>query len=86
MKDKARRGIVGVEDNNIPKGGHILHGQYNTRHAVSAIPNEICGKIRRQPSQSKVQQKPEEEIKLIRDMRWRNPTLGLILPEAAGVY
>ena len=58
MKDKARRGIVGVEGDNIPKGGQILHGPYNTRHAVSAIPDEVCGEIRGEPSQPKVQQEP----------------------------
>ena len=42
-----------------PKGAHIPHEQeYNTRHGISAIPNEVCGEIRRQPRQPEVQQEP----------------------------
>ena len=42
-----------------PKGDHIPHEQeYNTRHGISAIPNEVCGEIRRQPRQPEVQQEP----------------------------
>ena len=51
--------IVEVADNNKTKGDHILHEQkYNTRHGVSAIPDEVRGEIRRQPGQPKVQQEP----------------------------
>ena len=42
MKDKASSVIVGVADNNLTRGGHILHEQeYNTGHGVSAIPDEV---------------------------------------------
>ena len=42
MKDKASSVIVGVADHNLTRGGHILHEQeYNTRHGVSAILNDI---------------------------------------------
>ena len=110
MKDRASRGKVELLLTNLLKGGHILHDQYNTRHAVPAIPDEIRGEIRREPSKSKVQQKPviylllagplgwqcgvpglrsrrphshhnqhtEAELKLIRDMRRKNPTLGMV--------
>ena len=37
MKDKASSVIVGVADNNLTRGGHILHEQeYNTGHGISA--------------------------------------------------
>ena len=50
MKDKASSVKVGVADNNLTRGGHILHEQeYNTRHGIPAIPDEVCGEIRRQP-------------------------------------
>ena len=83
--------------------------KYNTGHGVSAIPNEICGEIWRQPGQPKYNksrsyiyfwkarwdgsveslacqsrrphshpnQHTEAELKLIRDMRRRNPALGM---------
>ena len=103
--------IVKLPHQTSPKGDHIPHEQeYNTRHGISAIPNEICGEIRCQPRQPEVQQKPvvyllletalgwkcgvpacqskrphshpnqhtEAELKLIRDMRRRNPKLGMI--------
>ena len=42
-----------------PKGDHIPHEkEYNTRHGISAIPNEVRGEIRRQPRQSEIQQEP----------------------------
>ena len=58
MKDRALSVKVELSHNNLTKGGHILHDQYNTRHAVPAIPDEIRGEIRREPSKSKIQQKP----------------------------
>lgn len=57
MKDTASSDKVELLDNNLTKGGHILHEQeYNTGHGVSAILNEIHGEIRRQPCQPEVQQ------------------------------
>ena len=59
MKDRASSVIVEVADNNVTRGGHILHEQdYNTGHGVSAISNEICREVRRQPCQPEVQQEP----------------------------
>ena len=41
MKNKASSVKVGVADNNLTRGGHILHEQkYNTGHGISAIPNK----------------------------------------------
>lgn len=57
MKDRASRVKVELPHANSPKGGHILHDQYNTRYEVSAIPNEVCREIRCQPCKPKVQQK-----------------------------
>ena len=55
MKDTASSVKVGVADNNLTRGDHILHEQeYNTGHGVSAIPNEVRGEIRRQPGQPEV--------------------------------
>ena len=46
MKDRASSVKVGAVDNNLTRGGHILHEQeYNTGHGVSAIPNEVRRKI-----------------------------------------
>ena len=55
MKDKASSVKVGVADNNLTRGGHILHEQeYNTGHGISAIPDEVRGEIRRQPGKPEV--------------------------------
>ena len=111
MKDEASSDIVGVADNSLTRGGHILHEQeYNTGNGIPAIHDEVCGEIRRQPCQPEVQQEPvvhlllesalgwkrgipglpvpaphshpnqhtEAELKLIRDMRRRNPRLGMV--------
>ena len=112
MKDKASSVKVELPHNNLMRGGHILHEQeYNTRHGVSAIPDEVRRKIRREPCQPEIQQEPvvhlllegplgrdawqslacqsrrphshpnqhtEAELKLIRDMRRRNPNLGMV--------
>ena len=111
MKDKASSVIVGVADNNLTRGGHILHEQeYNTGHGISAIPDEVCGEYgvsrasrkynksrsyiycwkarwdgtaeslacqSRRPH-SHPSQHTEAELKLIRDMRRRNPSLGMV--------
>ena len=59
QKDGAKSVKVELSHLTQPRGGHILHEkEYNTGHGVQAIPNEICGKIRRQPSQPEVQQEP----------------------------
>lgn len=83
MKDKAQRGKIELSHTNLPKGGHILHGQYNTRHAVSAIPHEVCGEIRRQPSQPEVQQKPILYLLLESTLGWNGRLLGLPIPAAS---
>ena len=37
------------------RGGHIFHEQkYNTRHGISAIPDEVCGEIRCEQGQPEV--------------------------------
>ena len=111
MKDKASSVKVGVADNNLTRGGHILHEQeYNTGHGVSAIPDEVREKYgvsrasrkynksrsyiyfwkkrwdgraeslvcqSRRPH-SHPNQHTEAELKLIRDMRRRNPKLGMV--------
>ena len=57
MKDRASSVKVEVADNNSTREGHILHEQeYNTGHGISAITNEICGEIQRQPNRLEVQQ------------------------------
>ena len=59
MKDTASSVKVGVADNNLTRGGHILHEQeYNTGHGLQTIPNEVRRKVRRQPRQPEIQQKP----------------------------
>ena len=108
MKDMVSWVIVKLPHQTSPKGDHIPHEQeYNTRHGLSAIPNEVRREIWRQPRQPEVQQEPvvhllleaalgaslacqsrrphshpnqhtEAELKLIRDMRRRNPTLGMV--------
>ena len=51
--------IVKLPHQTSPKGDHIPHEQkYNTRHGLSAIPNEVHREIRRQPRQPEVQQEP----------------------------
>ena len=37
---------------------HLLHEKYNTKHEVSAIPDELCGKIWSEGSQPEVQPRP----------------------------
>ncbi len=83
MKDKAKRGKVELSHTDLPKGGHILHGQYNTRHAVSAIPHEVCGEVRSQPRQSEVQQKPILYLLLESTLGWNCSVPGLPVPAAS---
>lgn len=48
--------IVKLSHQTSPKGDHIPHEQeYNTRHGLSAIPNEVRREIRCQPRQSEVE-------------------------------
>ena len=94
MKDMVSWVIVKLPHQTSPKGDHIPHEQkYNTRHGLSAIPNEVHREIRRQQRwdgsvvslacqsrrpHSHPNQHTEAELKLIRDMRRRNPKLGMI--------
>ena len=80
MKDRASRGKVELLLTNLLKGGHILHDQYNTRHAVPAIPDEIRGEIRREPSKSKIQQKPVIYLLLAGPLGWQCGVPGLPVP------
>ena len=83
MKDRASSVIVELPHNNLTKGGHILHEQkYNTGHGVSAIPDEVCGKIRRQPCRPKVQQKPVVHLLLESPVGWHCGILGLSVKKA----
>ena len=84
MKDKASSVKVGVADNNLTRGGHILHEQeYNTRHGISAIPNEIRGEIRRQPRQPEVQQEPVVYLLLESPLGWNSGLFGLPVQTAS---
>ena len=65
------RVIVKLPHQTSPKGDHIPHEQkYNTRHGLSAIPNEVHREIRREPRQPEVQQEPVVHLILLlmRDM------------------
>ena len=84
MKDKASSVIVELRNTNLMKGDHILHEQkYNTGHGVSAIPNEICGEIWRQPGQPKVQQEPVVYLLLEGTLGWECGISGLPVPAAS---
>ena len=81
MKDKALSVKVELPRNNWTKGDHILHEQeYNTGHGVQAILNEIRGEIRREPSKSKVQQKPVIYLLLAGPLGWQCGVPGLPVP------
>ena len=55
MKGEATSVIVELRYNNEPRGDQSLHEkEYNTRYAVSAISNAVCGEIRREPRQPEV--------------------------------
>ena len=83
MKDRASSVKVEVADNNSTRGGHILHAhEYNTRHGISAIPDEIRREIRRQPSQPEVQQEPVVHLLLEGPLGWERGIPGLPVPAA----
>ena len=47
-RDRVSYAKVELPHNNFTKGDHIPHEQeYNTRHGVSAIADEVCREIRR---------------------------------------
>ena len=76
LKKKAMRNmvswvIVKLPHQTSPKGDHIPHEQeYNTRHGLSAIPNEVRREIRRQPRQPEVQQEPVVHLLLEAALGW----------------
>ena len=83
MKEVASSVKVEVADNNLTRGGQILHEQeYNTGHGVSAIPDEVCREIRRQPSQPEVQQKPVVHLLLEGTLERDAGVIGLPVPAA----
>ena len=83
MKDKASSVKVEVADNNLMRGGHILHeDEYNTGHGISAIPDEICGEIRRQPRQPEVQQEPVVHLLLEGPLGWDSGIFSLSVQTA----
>ena len=84
MKDKASSVIVGVADNNLTRGGHILHEQeYNTGHGVSAIPDEVRGEIRRQPCQPGIIRAGRTSHLLLESLLgWKRGIPGLPVPTA----
>ena len=105
---RLQRRIVELPHKTNSKGNAFSHEHCNTRYEVSAIPDEVCGKIWGVQSQSKIQQRQKlylllenrwdgsleslncksrrprahpnqhtsEELKLILDMRRRNPQLA----------
>ena len=80
MKDMVTWVIVELTS---PKGDHIPHEQeYNTRHGISAIPNEVCGEIRRQPRQPEVQQEPVVHLLLEEPLGRHARVIGLLVPAA----
>ena len=83
MKDKVSSVIVEVADNNCTRGGHILHEQeYNTGHGIPAIPDKICRKIWRQPSQPEIQQEPVVHLLLESTLGWNGRVFGLSVQTA----
>ena len=72
------RVIVKLPHQTSPKGDHIPHEQkYNTRHGLQAIPNEVRRKVRRQPRQPEIQQKPVVHLLLETALGWKCGILGL---------
>ncbi len=60
------------------RGNHILHKQaYNTEYDVSAIPDEICGEIRRQPYLLEIQQEPVVPLLLEDPLEQNSDVLSL---------
>jgi len=56
MKEEVKSDKVGDDNHNLTRGDQILHEKkYNTRHGISAIPDEICGEIWCQQGQQEVQ-------------------------------
>ena len=83
MKDKTSSVIVGVGDNNVTRGGHILHEQeYNTGDGIQAIPDEVRGEIRGQPGRPEVQQEPVVHLLLEIPLGWDGAVSGLPVPAA----
>ena len=83
MKDTASSVKVGVADNNLTRGGHILHEQeYNTGHGVSAIPDEVRREIRGRPGQPEVQQEPVIHLLLEETLGRHAGVIGLSVPAA----
>ena len=71
MKDMVSWVIVKLPHQTSPKGDHIPHEQeYNTRHSLSAIPNEVRREIWRQPRQPEVQQEPVVHLLLEAALGW----------------
>ena len=67
-----------------PKGDHIPHEQeYNTRHGISSIPDEVRGEIRREPCQPEVQQKPVVYLLLEGPLGWNSGLFGLSVQTAS---
>ena len=74
---------VELPHNNLMRGGQILHEQaYNTRHGVSAIPDEIRGELRGQPRQPEVQQEPVVHLLLEDPLGWNSSLFSLPIPAA----
>lgn len=56
MKDGASSVKVELPHLTAPRGGYILHEkEYNTRHGIPAIPDEIRGEIWREQDEPKIQ-------------------------------
>ena len=75
------RVIVKLPHQTSPKGDHIPHEKkYNTRHGLSAIPNEVHREIRREPRQPEVQQEPVVHLFLEAALGWKCGIPGLPCP------
>ena len=83
MKDKASSVIVELPHTNCMRGGHILHEQeYNTRHGIPAILDEVRGETRRQAGWPEVQQEPFVYLLLEGALGWNRGIPGLPVPAA----
>ena len=75
---------VELPHSNFLKGDHIPHEQeYNTRHGLQAIPNEVRREIRRQPRQPEVQQEPVVHLLLEAALGWKCGIPGLPVQTAS---
>ena len=84
MQDKASSVNIGVADNNVTRGGQILHEQeYNTGHGVSAIPDEIHREMRCESREPEVQQKPVVYLLLEDPLGWNSGLFGLPVQTAS---